>query len=155
MAFKRKCWWFQKAGRIGSKTREWAGLLLHTVLKSQYIFALALRGITVDTLGSTVKKLGKVVKSIAVTFDVRTDLWGGDSEKTGRSHCLAMQSWLSHSWFGRFCLVCSPGLAPQTSIMSNNWTIELHMTRNKGEKFLSKAAFPTQRWKCKKKKKGI
>lgn len=41
--------------------------------------------------------------------------------------------------FGASCFVCSRGSAEQSSIMYNDWNIELHMTRNnkKERKFLS------------------
>ena len=54
---------------------------------------------------------------------------------------------------GTSCFVCSPGLAQQSSIMCNDWTIEQHMTRNnKKESFslernLSRVAFSQSEYK--------
>lgn len=79
---------------------------------------------------------GRPVKSIAVTSDVSIDLQGWHTEKTGSFkgfHCLAMQSLLFNptAGLGISCFVCSPGSTQQSSIMSNDCNIELHMTRNK------------------------
>lgn len=43
---------------------------------------------------------------------------------------------------GASCFVCSPGPAQQNSIMSNDWNIELRMTRNNKKVSGSKGTSP-------------
>lgn len=89
----------------------------------------------------------KVVKSIAVTFDAGIDLGGRQHGEDCRHQGIPLFSNAKLAFnlvagCGTSCFVCSPGSTKQSGIISNDWNIELYMTRNnKRVEELSRAAF--------------